>query len=123
MKLFCPECKKKNDVSDLWRVENQCRIYGCSICGSEVPQRFITQPLISFPFDEARAIKFQIGRAEHGPVFLNHPVVEIDMELIDAVNYAEEAIKQGYDKTALETIISKLKDVDKMVRDLYKSAP
>jgi hypothetical protein len=72
--------------------------------------------------DEACEKKFQIGRAEHGPVFLRNPIEEIDMELIDGVNYAREAIRQGYDAQALEIIISKLKEVDNMVRQLYNAS-
>ena len=75
--------------------------------------------LIDVSFDQACDEKFRIGRAEHGPVFLRNPIEEIDMELIDGVNYAKEAIRQGYDRDALEHIINKLKEVDEMVRKLF----
>jgi hypothetical protein len=60
----------------------------------------MTEPrvrLIDLPTDEARAIKWQLGREKYGPDFVGDPLEELDAELLDAMNYAEEAARQGYD--------------------------
>ena len=94
-------------------------IWQCSVCFHEIVQPILVGKLIDRSFDDACDQKFQIGRAEHGPVFLNNPLEEIDMELIDAVNYSNEGIRRGYDSEALQVIIAKLKEVDALVRELY----
>lgn len=136
MKLFCYYCDSKQEVekpSIAFLCENHRggnrkqdgteteEWWACLTCRNVITIPILQGRLIDMPFDVARSEKFKVGRAEHGPVFLRNPVEEIDMELIDAVNYAEEAIRQGYDKDTLETIISKLKAVDGMVRSLYAS--
>lgn len=134
MKLFCTYCKKKQEVekpSIAFLCENHRggnrkqdgteteEWWGCLTCRNVITMPILQGRLIDMPFDAARYEKFKIGRAEHGPVFLRNPIEEIDMELIDAVNYAKEAIRQGYDRDALEHIINKLKEVDEMVRKLF----
>lgn len=128
MKLFCDNCGFKREVTDEWR-GGGCqpghsigeRIYRCTYCASDVIQPVFYGKLIDQTFDEACAIKFKIGRAEHGPVFLNNPVEEIDMELIDARNYADEAIRQGFDLAEMNHIIAKIRELDVLVRKVYLS--
>jgi len=36
------------------------------------------------------------GREQYGPVFSGHPLEELDEELLDAINYAEEAARHGF---------------------------
>jgi hypothetical protein len=58
----------------------------------------MTEPgvrLIDLPTDEARAIKWQRGREKYGPDFVGDPLEELDAELLDAINYAEEAARRG----------------------------
>jgi hypothetical protein len=122
MKLFCTNCNLKRETQDCWRTVpglHQLNIWQCSVCFHEIVQPILVGKLIDRSFDDACDQKFQIGRAEHGPVFLNNPLEEIDMELIDAVNYSNEGIRRGYDSEALQVIIAKLKEVDALVRELY----
>ena len=130
MKLFCERCGDTEEVdypnlvcgrNTIHPSEDENGVYwACVRCESIIVEPHGPGvPLIVLPFDQARAEKFKIGRAEHGPVFRRNPIEEIDLELIDAVNYAEEAIRQGFDREALETIIARLKEVDAMVRTLY----
>lgn len=95
----------------------------CETCETVIAVPIIdTDKFIDITFDEARQQKFALGRAEHGPVFLRNPIREIDMELIDAMNYADEAIRQGFDARAVAEIQSKLQEVDRLVRALYHSS-
>lgn len=52
--------------------------------------------LIRLPIEEARAAKWRRGREHYGPVFIGHPLEELDEELLDAMNYAEEAERWGF---------------------------
>jgi len=52
--------------------------------------------LIRLPIEQARLAKWRRGREQHGPVFIGHPLEELDEELLDAMNYAEEAARQGF---------------------------
>ncbi len=44
----------------------------------------------------ARAEKWERGQKKYGPVFIGHPLEQLDDELLDAMNYVEEAHRQGY---------------------------
>ena len=127
MRLFCTSCNRKRDTNETFVDHTNAdgtlfRIHHCVECDATIHRPLQYQPFIELSFDVACERKFQIGRAEHGPVFLNNPLEEIDLELIDAVNYAEEGIKQGYPKEELERIIIKLKEVDVMVRTLHAAS-
>jgi hypothetical protein len=52
--------------------------------------------LIDLPIGEARAVKWRQGRERYGPVFIGHPLEELHEELLDAMNYAEEAARRGF---------------------------
>lgn len=45
---------------------------------------------------EARREKWDLGRLKYGPVFKTNPLIELDEELLDSMNYVEEAARQGY---------------------------
>lgn len=51
--------------------------------------------LISMPIAEARQVKWAAGRVKFGPEFVGDPLEELDSELIDAMNYVEEAERRG----------------------------
>lgn len=51
---------------------------------------------IHLPLEAACAEKWKTGAAKHGDVFQGHPLVELDNELIDAINYALEAKSRGW---------------------------
>lgn len=129
--MYCPKCKQKEEVDypslvlgppayDKYEETDTEVFWACTVCETIIVEPVLQGKLIDMPFDVARAEKFKIGRAEHGPKFLNDPVEEIDMELIDAVNYAEEAIRQGYDVERMNNIIDRLKEVDCLVRAMYQ---
>ena len=44
------------------------------------------EKLIHLPIEEARAAKWRRGREQYGPVFIGHPLEELDEELLDAMN-------------------------------------
>jgi len=52
--------------------------------------------LIDLPIARALLVKWQRGRERYGPVFVGHPLEELDEELLDAMNYAEEAARWGF---------------------------
>lgn len=56
---------------------------------------------LDMEIEEARAAKWQLGRQKYGPVFKTNPLAELDEELLDAMNYVEEANRQGYDTAGL----------------------
>jgi hypothetical protein len=132
-RLYCPKHGRKTEMLEFneeYQTDPSVVKYSCGEfcddkdepCVTNVEQPVITTPLIEMSFDEAREQKFQIGRAEHGPVFLNNPVAEIDMELIDGMNYAEESIRQGFDKEKMTLIIEQLRQVDGLVREVYRES-
>ena len=51
----------------------------------------MAEKLIHLPIEEARKAKWRRGREQYGPVFIGQPLEELDEELLDAMNYAEEA--------------------------------
>ncbi len=56
----------------------------------------MAEKLIHLPIEAARAAKWRRGREQYGPVFIGHPLEELDEELLDAMNYADEAARQGF---------------------------
>jgi hypothetical protein len=118
MMFYCHFCQKKNEV-DYHTSTESYTIYMCSACGTQIPVPLPVEKLIDVPFDSALSLKFQRGRVEHGPVFLRNPVQEIDEELIDAMNYADEAIRQGFDIDIMNVIKLRLREVDELVRMVY----
>lgn len=47
--------------------------------------------LIDMPVLEAREAKWKIGREKYGPEFQGNPLEELHDELIDAMNYTDQA--------------------------------
>ena len=52
--------------------------------------------LIDLPTPEARRLKWEAGRAKYGREFAGHPILELDYELLDGMNYCDEGRLQGY---------------------------
>lgn len=65
--------------------------------------------------DAAKAEKWARGREKYGPVFVGHPLEQLDDELIDAMNYCEEAERRGY---PMEEISKALRRLCMLVRVL-----
>jgi hypothetical protein len=55
-----------------------------------------TLNLIDLPTAEARRLKWEVGRAKYGREFVGHPILELNYELLDGMNYCEEGRRQGY---------------------------
>ena len=75
--------------------------------------------LISISTEEARRRKWEEGRARHGSEFVGHPLLELDEELLDALNYCDEALRQGYDVEEIRCALFPLRDA---VRSIYWGA-
>jgi hypothetical protein len=68
--------------------------------------------------DAAKEEKWRRGRIKYGPVFVGHPLEQLDDELIDALNYADEAAKRGYDMGGVSV---GLRAICKRVRELLSA--
>lgn len=51
--------------------------------------------LLRLGIDAARKIKWKAGQEKYGPVFVGDPLEELYAELADALNYIDEAERQG----------------------------
>lgn len=72
--------------------------------------------LIEIHVEVARAVKWLEGRKQYGPEFVGHPLDEFDGELLDAMNYAEEAERQGWN---LGSVPERLRALCEEVRAVY----
>jgi hypothetical protein len=61
------------------------------LCGVPTPAQYIALPIA-----EARAAKWLVGRAKHGPLFRDEPALECHEETLDGLNYCDEMERQGY---------------------------
>jgi len=75
--------------------------------------------LIHLPIERARAVKWQRGRERYGPVFIGHPLEELDEELLDAMNYAEEGARRGF---PMGGILEDLRRLCERVRAVHGAA-
>lgn len=55
----------------------------------------MSQPLIELSIPDARRAKWRDGFNKYGPMFVGDPIEHLDGELLDAMNYAEEATRRG----------------------------
>ena len=79
----------------------------------------MAEKLIHLPIEEARAAKWRRGREQHGPVFIGHPLEELDEELLDAMNYAEEAARRGFPMVGIS---EDLRHLCERIRAIYRAA-
>ncbi len=79
----------------------------------------MSEKLIHLPIEEARAAKWRRGREQYGPVFIGHPREELDEELLDAMNYAEEAARRGF---PMAGIAEDLRNLCERIRAIYGAA-
>ena len=77
------------------------------------------EKLIQLSIEEARAAKWRRGRELYGPVFIGHPLEELDEELLDAMNYAEEAARWGF---PMSGVGEDLRDLCERIRAIYGAA-
>jgi hypothetical protein len=66
------------------------------------------EKLTDLPIDEARGVKWRRGRERYGPVFVGQPLEQLEEELLDAVNYAEEAARRGYSMSEIAEDLRRL---------------
>jgi hypothetical protein len=79
----------------------------------------MAENLIRLPIEEARAAKWRRGRQQYGPVFVGHPLEELDEELLDAMNYAEEAARRGFPMVGIP---EDLRELCERIRAIYRAA-
>lgn len=80
---------------------------------TEALERF---KLIDLPTEEAQRVKWIAGRKKLGPVFVGHPLEELDGEFIDSLNYIEEAERQGM---TLPGFADNIRDMRERLRGIY----
>lgn len=51
---------------------------------------------IDLPMSRARREKWKRGQALYGDVFIGEPAEQFDEEMLDARNYADQMIRDGY---------------------------
>ncbi|GMU21168.1 MAG: hypothetical protein KJZ84_24040 [Bryobacteraceae bacterium] len=73
--------------------------------------------LLELPVIRACQRKWNLGRAEHGPVFVGDPLEELYGELADALNYTDQLELEGY--SSMETIRDRLFQCATEIRDLW----
>lgn len=74
------------------------------------------------PIDQARHEKWKAGRAGRGPEFEGHPLEEFDGEMLDALNYLDEAERQGFDAGAIQSARLLVLAACHTVRRLYAAS-
>jgi hypothetical protein len=77
------------------------------------------EKLIHLLIQEARVAEWRRGREQYGPVFIGHPLEELDEELLDAMNYAEEAARRGFPMTG---VAENLRRLCERIRAIYRAA-
>ena len=79
----------------------------------------MAEKLLHLPIKEARAAKWRRGRERYGPVFIGDPLEELDEELLDAMNYAEEAARRGFQMAGIREDLHRLCE---RIRAIYRAA-
>lgn len=75
---------------------------------------------INLETDTALREKWARGAEQYGQEFVGHPLVELDEELLDAINYVEEAKRQGWKMGNMPQVLRALRAT---VQAVYVSAP
>jgi hypothetical protein len=79
----------------------------------------MAEKLIHLAIEEARTAKWRRGREQYGPIFIGHPLEELDEELLDAMNYAEEAARRGFPMAGIGQDLRRLCE---RIRAIYRAA-
>ena len=69
---------------------------------------------------EALKAKWARGAEQYGAKFVGHPLLELDEELLDALNYVAEAERQGWPIGQARPWLSAIREA---VRRVYQSFP
>ena len=64
--------------------------------------------LIDLPTPEACRLKWEAGRAKYGREFAGHPILELDYELLDGMNYCDEGQRQGYRRLGVVRLVLRI---------------
>jgi hypothetical protein len=75
---------------------------------------------INLDTDAAARLKWSRGREKYGDAFVGHPLLELDEELLDALNYVTEAERQGWDLGSMATFLRLFRQ---RVRGAYLRGP
>jgi hypothetical protein len=79
----------------------------------------MAEKLIHLPIEQARAAKWRRGRQQYGPVFIGHPLEQLDEELLDAMNHAEEAERLAFPMAGLGEDLHRLCE---RIRAIHRAA-
>jgi hypothetical protein len=72
--------------------------------------------LLGLTIDQARDLRWRNGRVQYGgSAFVGHPLIKLDEELLDAMNYVGEARRKGF---AVDGIEERIFEVCEDVRSL-----
>lgn len=78
--------------------------------------------LIDVPIKEAQRIKWEAGAEKYGPVFVGDPIEQMYEEFVDALNYVEQAEREGLSLPVMRkeilALCSKLKAINRKRRRL-----
>ena len=80
----------------------------------------MSRRLIDMSVEDARQAKWEAGVLEHGPVFRHEPIEEFDLEMLDALNYCDEAQRQGYPESRLEVLRCLIRSALVLGREIYR---
>jgi hypothetical protein len=83
----------------------------------------MAEKLIHLPIEQARAVKWRHGRERYGPVFTGDPLEELDEELLDAMNYAEEAARRGFPMAQIAEDLRRLCDRTRAIYRAVEGVP
>lgn len=78
----------------------------------------MAEKLIHLSIEEARDAKWRRGREQNGTVFIGHPLEELDEELLDAMNYGEEAARWGF---PMAGTVEDLRWLCERIRAIYRA--
>lgn len=74
---------------------------------------------IELDTDAAALLKWRRGREKHGEQFVGHPLLELDEELLDGINYCAEAKRWGWDLSLIEVALRMARE---KVRETYRDS-
>ena len=84
----------------------------------EAPDLLGAESLLDLPITRACAEKWHRGRLKFRGAFQGNPLEELFSELVDGVNYADQALLEGFDMEHIrETLINLAEDVREMAAD------
>lgn len=86
--------------------------------------------LIQTDVDEARKLKWNAGRRQHGPVMTLDPLLELYAECLDGINYCNALMgtdagfpESSMEATRINTIRNSMVNSARQLQEIYRSHP